>query len=326
MLKIVVEKNETEQRLDRFLKKYLNEANSGFIYKMLRKKNITRNGKRANPEDLIYEGDTVELFLSDETIAKFRKEPKMSEMCSKLDIVYEDDHILLMNKPSGMLSHSTGEEFEENMVDHMTGYLIRSGSYVPRMEKTFSPAICNRLDRNTSGLLIGAKTYEALKKVNDAIKRLEIEKYYLTIVKGEFPKAVEKRSFLVKDDARNRAEVLSREVEGSKEILTKFSPISSVNGYTLLEVQIITGRTHQIRSQLHAMGYSIIGDEKYGNRNVNRELREKYGLKSQWLHCNRLVFGGLDGDLSYLNGKVFEAMPSRKYRNIQEVLLEGSEQ
>lgn len=325
MLKIVVEKNEAEQRLDRFLKKYLNEANSGFIYKMLRKKNITRNGKRANPEDLIFEGDRVELYLSEETIGKFRKEPKVSESASKLDIVYEDENILLMNKPSGMLSHSTGEAFEENMVDHMTGYLIRSGSYVPRVEKTFSPAICNRLDRNTSGLLIGAKTYDALKKVNDAIKRLEIQKFYLTIVRGAFPQAVEKRSFLVKDEERNRAEVLSREVEGSKEILTKFMPVESANGYTLLEVQIITGRTHQIRSQLHAMGYSIIGDEKYGSRSLNRELREKYGLKSQWLHCCKLIFGGLDGDLSYLNGKVFEAMPSRKYRNIQEALLEGTE-
>lgn len=323
MLKIVVEKNETEQRLDRFLKKYLNEASSGFIYKMLRKKNITRNGKRANPEDLIVEGDTVELYLSEETIAKFRKTPKNPESESKLDIVYEDENILLMNKPSGILSHSTGEEFEPNMVDYMIGYLIRSGSYVPRMEKTFSPAICNRLDRNTSGLLIGAKSYDALKKINDAIKRMEIEKYYLTIVKGNFPEPMEKRSFLVKDEVRNRAEVISQEMEGAKEIITRFSPKERFNGYTLLEVQIVTGRTHQIRSQLYAMGYAVIGDEKYGNRSLNRELREKYGLKSQWLHCEKLIFGGLDGEMAYLNGRVFEVLPNKKYRLIQEALLGG---
>ncbi len=323
MLKIVVEKNETEQRLDRFLKKYLNEASSGFIYKMLRKKNITRNGKRANPEDLIVEGDSVELYLSDETIQKFRKVTNAPEFTSKLDIVYEDENLLLMNKPSGVLSHSTGEAFESNMVDYMIGYLIHTGSYVPRVEKTFLPAICNRLDRNTSGLLIGAKSYDALKKINDAIKRLEIEKHYLTIVKGDFPEPMEKRSFLVKDEVRNRAEIVSREVEGAKEIITKFSPKERSNGYTLLEVQIITGRTHQIRSQLYAMGYSVIGDEKYGNRSLNRELREKYGLKGQWLHCQKLIFGGLDGEMAYLNGRAFEVPPSKKYRLIEEALLGG---
>ena len=163
---IIIDKNENDQRLDRFLRKYLEKAPQGFVYKMIRKKNIKLNGERAHPESTIYEGDRIQLYLSDETIAKFIAEKK--EIKSKLipHIIYEDDNIILINKPAGILSHGATKDFEENIVDSMVSYLIEKGDYVPRIERTFTPSICNRLDRNTSGIIIGAKTYEALKTIN----------------------------------------------------------------------------------------------------------------------------------------------------------------
>lgn len=159
MKEIIIDKNEHDQRLDRFLKKYLPNASLGFIYKMLRKKNIKLNGNKAQPEDVIKEGDIIQLYLSDDTIEKFASKPKEINKGKALNIIYEDNNIVLINKPKGMLSHGTGKSHENNVVDNLISYLYQKKEYVPRLEKTFTPSICNRLDRNTSGLIIGAKSY-----------------------------------------------------------------------------------------------------------------------------------------------------------------------
>jgi len=318
---IRVGKNDSNQRLDRFLKKYMDEAGTGFIYKMLRKKNIKVNESKASPEMMIFEGDTIQLYLSDETIDKFigTKEVRKSKLAPR--IIYEDENLVLINKPAGILSHGAGEEFEENIVDSLITYLIQKGDYIPRIEKTFSPSICNRLDRNTSGVIIGAKNSEALRLVNKAIKEGSVRKYYKTIVKGTIKEDFEHKGFLIKDEDRNLVDISDKQGERSKDVYTKFRVIMSKGGYSLLEVELITGRTHQIRSTLQTMGYPVIGDRKYGNSVVNDEFRKKYGLENQWLHGYRIVLNGLEEKLDYLNSREFIAEPDQLYVKIEQELF-----
>ncbi len=322
MKEIIIHKNENEQRLDRFLQKYLEKAPRSFIFKMIRKKNIKVNDKKVSPETIIYEGDRVQLYLSDETIDKFMVEKK--PIRSKLipNIVFEDNNILLINKGVGILSHGAGGPFEENTVDSMISYLIEKGDYIPRIEKTFTPSICNRLDRNTSGIIIGAKNYDSLKEINEAIKNTHIRKFYKTIVKGRVEKEIKAEAYLSKDEDRNIVEVSNMDLEDSKKIITNIKPLKYSNGYTLLEIELITGRTHQIRGHLSSLGYPVIGDRKYGNKGVNNEFREEYALDNQWLHGYKVEFQGLKGDLEYLNGKVFESKPSKEYLAIEMDLFE----
>lgn len=321
MREIRVGKNDSNQRLDRFLKKYMDEAGTGFIYKMLRKKNIKVNESKASPEMMIFEGDTIQLYLSDETIDKFigTKEVRKSKLAPR--IIYEDENLVLINKPAGILSHGAGEEFEENIVDSLVTYLIQKGDYIPRIEKTFSPSICNRLDRNTSGVIIGAKNSEALRLVNKAIKEGSVRKYYKTIVKGTIKEGFEHKGFLIKDEDRNLVDISDKQGERSKDVYTKFRVIMSKGGYSLLEVELITGRTHQIRSTLQTMGYPVIGDRKYGNSVVNDEFRKKYGLENQWLHGYKIVLNGLEEKLDYLNSREFIAEPDQLYVKIEQELF-----
>jgi 23S rRNA pseudouridine955/2504/2580 synthase len=318
---IRVGKNDSNQRLDRFLKKYMDEAGTGFIYKMLRKKNIKVNESKASPEMMIFEGDTIQLYISDETIDKFigTKEVRKSKLAPR--IIYEDENLVLVNKPAGILSHGAGEEFEENIVDSLVTYLIQKGDYIPRIEKTFSPSICNRLDRNTSGVIIGAKNSEALRLVNKAIKEGSVRKYYKTIVKGTIKEDFEHKGFLIKDEDRNLVDISDKQGERSKDVYTKFRVIMSKGGYSLLEVELITGRTHQIRSTLQTMGYPVIGDRKYGNSVVNDEFRKKYGLQNQWLHGYKIVLNGLEEKLDYLNSREFIAEPDQLYVKIEQELF-----
>lgn len=321
MKEIIIDKNESDQRLDRFLKKYLANASQGFIYKMLRKKNIKLNGKKANPEDNIVEGDMVQLYLADETIEKFLavKGPVKSKLIP--NIVYEDDNILLINKSMGILSHGAGGEFEENIVDSMINYLIEKKEYIPRIEKTFTPSICNRLDRNTSGIIIGAKNYQSLKTMNEALRRTEIRRFYKAIVKGGIDKDFKSEGYLSKDEDRNIVEVSKDYVEGSKKIITYVKVLKKSRGYSLLEIELITGRTHQIRGHLSSLGYPIIGDRKYGDKNVNKKFLNEYNLDNQWLHGYKIEFNGLEESLSYLNGKSFEASQEEKYAKIERDLF-----
>ncbi len=305
MKEIIVDKNESDQRLDRFLKKYLDKAPQGFVYKMIRKKNIKLNGVKAQPENTIYEGDKIQLYLSDETIEKFIAEKVEIKSTLIPNIIYEDDNILLINKPVGILSHGASKEFEENIVDSMISYLIQKGEYVPRIEKTFTPSICNRLDRNTSGIIIGAKNYQTLKLINDAIKEGKIRRFYKTIVYGSMERAFTAEGFLSKNEDKNKVKILPDDIEGTKKVITVINPLKVKNGYTLLEIELITGRTHQIRAHLSSMGYPIIGDRKYGDKTINKKFNDKYSLDNQWLHGYKIEFKGLDGELKYLNGKIF---------------------
>lgn len=314
---LIVDKNENEQRIDRFLKKYLENANASFVYKMLRKKNIKLNGKKVSPEDMIYEGDKIQLFLSEDTIEKFVR--KQEVVKSKLipDIIYEDENIILINKKGDMLSHGSGGDFEENIVDSMINYLIQKGDYVPRIEKTFTPSICNRLDRNTSGIIIGAKNYEALKEINKAFKNSKVRRFYKTITRGDVEKNIKATAYLSKDEDRNLVKVYQRDGEGLKKIETHINLIENKNGYSLLEIELKTGRTHQIRAHLASLGYPIIGDRKYGKKEINNKFSNEYQLEDQWLHGYKIEFNGLEGSMEYLNGKIFTSEADKDMKQIE---------
>lgn len=318
---VIIDKNDSGQRLDRFLKKYLKDAPLSFIYKMLRKKNIKINNKKGKPDMIISEGDVIQLFLSDETIEKFRGTQRVNNSKFSLNIIYEDENIILINKPVGFLSHSANKEYGNNVVDGMIQYLYEKGEYNPRVEKTFRPSICNRLDRNTSGIIIGAKNYEVLRQINASIKAGEIHKYYKTIVKGQVKEEGIFEGYLAKDEELNKVKILDEEGEDTKKILTKIRVLKTINKYSLLEIELITGRTHQIRAHLSNIGHPIIGDIKYGDKSVNKYFRENYGLNSQFLHAYKIVFSKLEAPLDYLNGKEFIAKAGNKFSKIEKDLF-----
>ncbi len=300
---LIVNRNDDGQRIDRFLLKYLNEAPRSFIFKMLRKKNIKLNNKKATPEDLIKEGDRIQIYLADETIAKFKKEIDINKISMDLNIIYEDENIIAMNKKPGILSHSSDKLREENIVDGMVNYLIKKGDYVPRKEHNFIPGICNRLDRNTSGVILGGKNYETMKNLNESMREYKIARFYKTIVKGKLDKEIQLVDHIIKDEEKNKVRIVDKPSENSKKIVTNIRPIKTNGDYSLLEIELITGRTHQIRVHLASIGHPIIGDRKYGNREVNKLFKDKYNLTDQYLHGYKLRFVDPVGKLDYLVGK-----------------------
>lgn len=318
---ILIDRNEHNQRIDRFLKKYLPDASLSFIYKMLRKKNIKLNGSKAKPEDIIKENDTIQLYLSDETINKFMARPKEIIKAKDINIIYEDDNIVLINKPKGILSHGTGKNYENNVVDSLISYLYEKKEYNPRLEKTFTPSICNRLDRNTSGIIIGAKNFTALQLINEAIRDGQIKRYYKCIVKGNIEKGKELKGFLTKDEEKNEVQITQRMVEGSKEIHTIVNPIITNGQYSLIEIDLITGRTHQIRAHLSSIGHPIVGDIKYGSKQINEKFKREFNLRSQFLYAYKVEFKGLKDSLEYLNGKGFVVQGDEELINIEKNLF-----
>ncbi|MCR5691001.1 MAG: RluA family pseudouridine synthase [Eubacterium sp.] len=298
------------QRLDKFLKKYLREASGGFIYKMLRKKNIKLNGKRAEGKEILSPEDLVTLYLAEETIDKFRGDttrvelPKMS-----LDVVYEDQHILLINKPVGILSQSA-KKSDTTLVEYTLSYLQDKGDWNPAMN--YRPGLCNRLDRNTSGLIIGAKTLQGAQAMAELLKNRSLDKYYLTIVSGVVKESQRVQGFLVKDEKTNRVEIFShgQDLPQGQKIETEYIPLANNGGYTLLRVKLITGKTHQIRAHLASLGHPVIGDSKYGGEKI-------YGLRHQLLHSYELTFPAMEGDLKSLSEKTFRAKVPKEFAKIE---------
>lgn len=290
MKEIKITSNEEGQRLDRFLKKYLNKANQAFIQKMIRKKNIKINNAKAEPETLLQKDDSVQLYLSDDTIEKFREKKSLSQTKINFSRVYEDDNILVVNKPVG-LSTQPDQTGMRNLVDEIKSYLDAKEENI---SFTFKPAVCNRLDKNTSGLVIAAKNYDALKQTNKAIRERKIRKFYMAKVHGLIRENLELKDFLIKDDKKNMVKIINEESENSKTVITYARPIKTEGNFTWIEVEIETGRAHQIRAHLASIGHPIAGDKKYGKKD-----NEKY----QVLHAYKVLLDGFEGKMSYLNGK-----------------------
>ncbi len=313
MKEIVIRPNEAGQRLDKFLGKYMGKAPRSFLYKMLRKKNITLNGKKAQGSEILSEKDQVKLFLSDETIKKFSEGKEKTdyqlsdrEVPVRLDILYEDEHTVFINKPVGMLSQKAGAD-DRSLVEYLILYLLDSGQITEEELRTFRPSVCNRLDRNTSGIVAAGKTLSALQELSAMFRDRSIKKYYLCLVSGILTEGKRISGYLVKDRKTNRVRISREPVRDASRIETEYRPLRFGSDTTLLEVHLITGKTHQIRAHLASSGHPLIGDYKYGDRTVNDRYRRDYGLSSQMLHAARLCIPECSGTLARLSGKEITA-------------------
>ena len=320
MKEIRIGENESGQRLDKFLLKYMSRAPKSFIYKMLRKKNITLNGKKAQGNEQLRQGDAVKLFLSDDTIGKFSETRTAGYAETELDILYEDKHTIFINKPAGMLSQKAAAE-DVSLVEHLIAYLLKTGQISEEALATFRPSVCNRLDRNTSGIVAAGKSLAALQQLSAMFRERSLKKYYLCLVHGRVTEARRISGFLSKDERTNRVRVQRAGERRSPQkeearIETEYCPLRSGDGVTLLEVHLITGKTHQIRAHLAAEGHPIIGDYKYGMRSVNDSFKREYGLSTQLLHSCRLCFPECTGALSNLSGREITAPVPDLFRRI----------
>lgn len=315
MRALSVTRNEAGQRLDKLLIKYLNLAGKSFIYKMMRKKNITLNGKKCDGSERLIEGDEICLYLSEETISKFSEVQIQKVKKCHLDVIYEDENIILINKPSGMLSQKA-KESDESLVEYLIDYLLSNGRITEEELKSFRPSVCNRLDRNTSGIVTAGTSLPGLQVLSEVIRERTIGKYYLSVVKGRLQKPAKIEGWLFKDEKTNQVTVTKTEREGARPIKTEYVPLKSDGRFTLLEVKLITGRSHQIRAHLASIGHPIAGDSKYGDPALNAKVKEEYGIRSQLLHAWRLEMPKeLPPPLTSLSGRVFTAeMPPEMKR------------
>lgn len=317
MKEIRIQENEAGQRLDKFLKKYMKEAPFSFFYKMLRKKNIVLNGKKATGKEILKLGDSVKLFLSEDTIKKFAGEVKMQTTGSipSLEIVYEDRQVLLLNKPAGVLSQQA-KKGDISMVEALNAYLLESGQITTKELRTFHPSVCNRLDRNTSGLMAAGKTFPALQQLGKVFRERSIEKWYLCIVKGCIEKKGQVEGFLLKDKKTN---MVSVGIGGDTQIRTEYIPVAWNQEMTLLKVHLITGKTHQIRAHLSSINHPILGDPKYGDARWNETFGKKNRIRFQLLHAYSLTFPEMEAPLAYLSLQTYYAkVPNRFWKMIEE--------
>ena len=290
MKEITITAYEADQRLDKFLGKYLREASRSFLYKMLRKKNITLNGKKAEGSEILKIGDSVKLFFSDETFYKFRGEEQSASDLDLdavpsvlLDVIYEDADIMFINKPAGMLSQKAKAD-DVSLCEHVTKYLLNKGELDAEALRAFTPSVANRLDRNTSGLITAGKTLKGLQMLSKAFKERSVDKYYLAIVKGKLSDFTSFDGYLNKDIKSNTVS-LSKNPAFGEHVHTDIGPVRFTDDYSLVRVKLITGKTHQIRATLFKLGYPIVGDVKYGDPSG-------YKARRQMLHSHELTFNG----------------------------------
>lgn len=318
MVKLIITENEGNQRLDRFLRKYLKRTPLSMIYKLIRK-DVKVNGKRGHEDTVLQAGDSLVIYIPDDKLAELTAPVKKQKARRSFGIVYEDENVIVVNKPSGLLTHGDSHEKKNTLVNQVCGYLQDKGEYNPSVERTFAPAPANRLDRNTSGLVIFGKTAEALRELTEIIRDKEnVRKIYMALVAGRMDGAADIDSRLVKNESTNKVRVApDGEGQSARTIVTGIRPGDEMS---LVEVNLITGRTHQIRVHLSSAGHPVAGDPKYGSDKLNRRIRDKYGVTSQLLHAARLEMGELDGSLAYLAGRVFEAPLPESFGKILEDL------
>lgn len=299
MKSFIITDKDAGGRVDRFISKTFDKLPKSLMYKEIRKKNIKVNKKRCTPEQVLSSGDLLELYLKDDVLEIRKKHYDFLNASTDLDIIYEDDNIILINKKVGVLCHPDGKDYIDNIVARLKRYLYDKKEWDPETS-TFTPSLANRIDRNTGGIVIGAKNSQALKIMNDKIKAREIEKYYLTVVHGKMSKKSELLSaYLTKNEKKNMVTVTDYQVPNSKKIITEYTVLDYYPDASLLEVKLHTGRTHQIRAHLAHIGHPLYGDGKYGN--------EK-GRYRQALYSYKLHFNFSDENiLSYLNHKTFQA-------------------
>ena len=339
MYQVKITEKDAGQRFDKYLHRILPRAGSGFLYKMLRKKNITLNDTKADGSERIATGDSVAIYFSDETLAKFMgrrvissqerlshtdKEYK-SEIVKKADyiaayekiqgvrIFYENDHVLLVDKPAGVLSQKA-EKTDVSLNEWLIGYLLESGGATEEGLAAFKPSVCNRLDRNTSGVVLCSKSLKGAQLLGGLLKNRTLHKYYRLYVKGIIRDEQLVEGYLIKDEACNKVyiELVNNAMKSLEEIKgsyikTGYKPVRTEHDKTLLEVELFTGKTHQIRAHLASIGHPLLGDPKYGDMAWNEEYRKKYHVRSQLLHAYKVVFPQLEEPFDDLSGRSFVA-------------------
>lgn len=311
MKSIVVKSNDAGQRLDKLLLKSFRTLPKSMMFKQIRKKNIKVNRKRCTPDQIVNEGDVIDIYINDDMLTPKKKHYDFLKAPKELSIIYEDENIVLLNKKQGELCHPDGREYVNTLISSLKRYLFEKGEWAPDDENSFTPSLANRIDRNTGGIVIGAKNYHALKILNQKIKDREIDKLYLTAVKGKFDKKQDTlEGFLIKDDKKNMVTVLQKETDGAKRIATKYTVLDYYPHVSLVEIELLTGRTHQIRAHLASIGHPLIGDGKYGDTH-GRFIQQLYSYKL------RFKFTTDAGILNYLDGMEFEIKDcpiERKFR------------
>lgn len=329
MKESIVGKNEAGQRFDKLLGKILNEAPAGFIYKMLRKKNIKLNQRKADGREILKEGDLIQIYLSDETFLKFHKDKKADlaedaeafrgQALSRSRILYQDTDIMIINKQAGLLSQKARPE-DDSLNEQMLRYLLATQAMKKEQLVTFTPSVCNRLDRNTSGIVLAGISLAGSQMLSAMLKERTLHKYYLALVQGSIREAGGGRAYLLKDTRKNCVRICHEPKDGAVMIETQYRPLYYNSEYTLLEVELITGKSHQIRAYLASLGHPILGDAKYGNRTENQSFRSRYGMQNQCLHAYRVEFPVLEGDWSHLSQKTWTAPLPEKYQSALEAI------
>ena len=309
MKQFTVSENEEGRRLDKFIRGILKDAPQSFAYKMLRKKNIVLNGKKAGGNETVHAGDTVTFYLSDDTFDKFTSSSSAdSGLLSKVPpIIYEDNDIIIADKPAGMLTQkSSANDISLNEI--LNAYIGSDST-----EASFTPSVCNRLDRNTSGLVTFAKTLKGAKYLSDAFKKRTVGKYYTCMVSGKITEDITLSGKLLKDSKTNTVSINDKSGKGA-DITTVIHPVSTKGDISLLEIKLITGKTHQIRAHLASIGHPIIGDAKYGDTAVNDKYRKMYGITCQMLTCTRMEF--CDDDCLAVSGKTIETVIPLSFKKV----------
>lgn len=288
MRQLIISEKDGNQRLDKYLSKYMQKAPKSFFYKMFRKKNITLNGKKCEGNEKLNAGDEIKLFLSDETIDNFREETLLKASTGvkvTFTTVYEDEDILICDKPRGVLSQKANPS-DVSMNEQIREYLLNKKDY--KFSDTFTPAVCNRLDRNTSGLITAGKTLKGAQLLSEAFREHNLDKYYICIVRGKIDKRMKVDAYLVKNEKNNTVKIYNQEVPESEHIITEYIPVKSNGSSTLLKINLHTGKPHQIRAHLAYLGHALLGDYKYGIKKECDEFKEKYKIDSQMLHSFEL--------------------------------------
>ncbi|MGL4991021.1 MAG: RluA family pseudouridine synthase [Sarcina sp.] len=302
--------NEAGQRLDKFLRKLLKDVPLSTIFKGLRKGDIRVNGKKQKENYSLVEGDLVTIkYIQSDARKDSKKKNFQTVDASQLRVIYEDDNMALVEKWPGVLVHADKKGGEPTLNDYVLSYLFKKGDYVPENEITFTPAPCNRLDRNTSGIVFFGKNFESLKLLNELIREREVKKYYCALVKGKI-KEGKYEAYITKDEGANKSQVFYDNKPNTKKIAMDVTVLETNGAFSLLEIELITGRSHQLRAHLAFLGNPIIGDSKYGDKKLNSFFENKFGLTYQFLYAYKVIFKEVPEKFEYLRNKtIAQALP-----------------